>query len=104
MPTGQAERRLSRLQNCKNMNITTVKIYPFDTGNAQSSLRAYADVTLDDYLVIKGFRVLVTKSGGLFVGMPSKKGKDGKYYDQVEFKNNASFLQDRILEAYKEFS
>jgi stage V sporulation protein G len=86
------------------MNITAVKIYPFDTGNAQSSLRAYADVTLDDFIVLKGFRVLVTKSGGLFVGMPSKMGKDGKYYDLVEFKKNSSVLQDRILDAYKEFS
>ncbi|MBN4079781.1 SpoVG family protein [bacterium AH-315-C08] len=86
------------------MNITAVKIYPFDTGNVQRSLRAYADVTLDDFVVIKGFRVLVGKSGDLFVGMPSKKGKDGKYYDQVEFKKNSSILRDRILEAYKEFS
>ncbi len=86
------------------MNITAVKIYPFDTGNVQSSLRAYADVTLDDFLVIKGFRILVGKSSGLFVGMPSKKGKDGKYYDQIEFKENASILRDRILEAYAKFS
>lgn len=86
------------------MNITAVKIYPFDTGNAQSSMRAYADITLDNFVVIKGFRIMVTKSGGLFVGMPSKKGKDGKYYDQVEFKENASVLRDRILDAYKEFS
>lgn len=86
------------------MNITTVKIYPFDTGNVQSSLRAYADVTLDDFIVLKGFRILVGKSGGLFVGMPSKKGKDGKYYDQVEFKKDLSVLRDLILEAYKEFS
>jgi len=88
------------------MNVTTVKIYPFDTGDSQSSLRAYADVTLDDFIVLKGFRILAAKSGGLFVGMPSKKGKDGKYYDQIEFKT-ASFqsgLRDRILEAYKEFS
>jgi DNA-binding cell septation regulator SpoVG len=63
------------------MNITTVKIYPFDTGNVQILLRAYADVTLDDFIVLKGFRILVWKTGGLFVGMPSKKGKDGKYYD-----------------------
>jgi len=57
------------------------KYIHFDTGNVQNSLRAYADVTLDDFIVLKGFRILVGKSGGLFVGMPSKKGKDGKYYD-----------------------
>ena len=58
-------------------------------------------MTLDDFIVLKGFRILVWKTGGLFVGMPSKKGKDGKYYDQVEFKKDSSVLRDRILEVYK---
>ena len=87
------------------MNITFIKIYPFETGFHQSSLRAYADVILDDLLVIKGFKILVGKSGSLFIGMPSKKGKDGKYYDQIEFKVNdfQSELRTSILEAYKVF-
>ena len=88
------------------MNITFIKIYPFDTGFHQTSLRAHADVVLDDLLVIKGFKVLAAKSGGLFIGMPSKKGKDGKYYDQIEFKVNyfQSELRTCILEAYKVFT
>ena len=88
------------------MNITKIKIYPFDLGSWQSSLRAYADVVLDDLVLIKGFRILSAKSGGLFIGLPSKIGKDGKYYDQVEFKTEEfqSLLRNRILEAYKEFS
>ncbi len=88
------------------MNITAIKIYPFDLDSSQSSLRAYADVVLDDLVLIKGFRILASKSGGLFIGVPSKMGKDGKYYDQVEFKTEEfqSMLRNRILEAYKEFS
>ncbi len=88
------------------MNITAVKIYPFDTGDTQSSLRAYADITLDDILVLKGFRVLATKQGGLFVGMPSKKGKDGKYYDLIETKADSfqALLRNSILNAYQNFS
>ena len=88
------------------MNVTSVKIYPFDAGISQGSLRAYADVVLDDSVLIKGFRILALKSGGLFIGMPSKKGKNGKYYDQVEFKTAAlkSLLRNQILDAYKEFS
>ena len=88
------------------MNITFIKIYPFDTDISQSSLKAYADVILDDLLVIKGFKILVGKSGGLFIDMLSKKGKDGKYYDQIEFKANdfRSELRIRILEDYKVFT
>ena len=74
-------------------------------GSSQSLLRAYADVVLDDLVLIKGFRVMASKSGGLFIGVPSKIGKDGKYYDQVELKSEEfqSLLRNRILEAYKEF-
>ena len=88
------------------MNITGIKIYPFDLGSSHSSLRAYADVVLDDLVLIKGFKILASKSGGLFIGLPSKMGKDGKYYDQVKFKTEEfqSLLRNRILEAYKEFS
>lgn len=88
------------------MNITEVKIYPFDTGNPESSLRAYADVVLNDTILIKGFRVMVSKNGGLFVGFPSRKGKDGKFYEMVEFKSDAlqSSLRSAILEAYKVYS
>ena len=57
------------------MNITFIKIYPFNTGVHQSALITYADVIWDDLLVIKGFKILVGKSGGLFIGMPSKKEK-----------------------------
>jgi DNA-binding cell septation regulator SpoVG len=69
----------------------------------QIFLRAYGGMTLDDFVVIKGFSVLVEKFGDLFVGMPYKKGKDAKYYDQVEFKKIAFILRDRILEAFKQF-
>ena len=87
------------------MKITEIKIYPFEFGPSESSLRAYADVVLDNLVLIKGFRVLANKSGGLFIGMPSKMGKGGKYYDQVEFKTDKfrSLLRSRILDTYKEF-
>ena len=88
------------------MNITEVKIYPFDTGEPDSSLRAYADVTFEQAILVKGFRVLASKSGGLFIGFPSRKGKDGKFYDMVEFKPAAlqASLRSAILEAYKVYS
>ena len=87
------------------MKITEIKIYPFDLGSSRSSLRAYADVALDGLVVIKGFRIMASKSGDLFIGMPSKMGKGGKYYDQVEFKTDKfrSLLRSRILDTYKEF-
>ena len=88
------------------MTITEIKIYPFDSGEPDSFLRAYADVTIDHAILIKGFRVLTSQNGGLFVGFPSRKGKDGKYYDMVELKSEdlQSDLRSAILEAYKVYT
>lgn len=43
---------------------------------------AYFDLRTSDGLVVKGFK-LIDGDRGHFVGMPSQKGKDDKYYDTV---------------------
>ena len=88
------------------MIITAVKIYPFDSGEPDSSMRAYADVIFNDVILIKGFRILISKTGGLFVGFPSQKCKNGRYRDTVEFKSEElkSEVRSAILDAYKTYS
>jgi stage V sporulation protein G len=49
-----------------------------DAGN----LKAFADVSVNDAIVIKGVRVLSGKKG-IFVSMPKEQGKDSKWYDIV---------------------
>jgi len=69
-------------------------------------MRAYADVTFNEVILIKGFRVLASKTGRLFVGFPSQKGKDGQFRETVEFKSEElkSELRSAILAAYKTYS
>ena len=88
------------------MIITAVKIYPFDSGQPDSSMRAYADVIFNNVILIKAFRVLISKTGVLFVGFPSQKRKDGQFRDTVEFKSEElkSEVRSAILEAYKTYS
>jgi stage V sporulation protein G len=88
------------------MTITAVKIYPFDSGKPDSSMRAYADVIFNDVILIKGFRLLISKTGGLFIGFPSQKGKNGQFRDTVEFKSEElkSEVRSAILDAYKMYS
>ncbi len=86
------------------LTITQVKIYPFETGEAASPIKAYAEVTLDDCVVIRGIRVLQSKQGGLFLGFPSRKGRDHEYHDLVLIKDPEfkARLRDRVIEAYKQ--
>lgn len=68
-----------------------------------SKTKGFIDLELDDTLVIKGL-TLVEGEDGLFLSFPSKKGKDGQYYNSVysldkEWRN---LLQDACIKKYKE--
>jgi len=67
-----------------------------------SSLKAFANVVLDDKLLLKGVKVVQGKDG-LFVAMPQQKGKDDKWYESVTFltKEGKETLQEAVLKAYK---
>ena len=45
-------------------------------------IRAFFDLRTQEGMVIKGFK-LVEGINGMFVGMPSQKGKDEEYFDTV---------------------
>lgn len=68
-----------------------------------SKTKGFIDLELDGTLVIKGL-TLVEGKDGLFLSFPSKKGKDGQYYNSVysldkEWRN---LLQDACIKKYKE--
>lgn len=71
--------------------------------NGNSKTKAFIDLELDDTLVIKGL-TLVDGNDGLFLSFPSKKGKDGNYYNSVYSldKEWSNRLQDACIKKYKE--
>ena len=63
-------------------------------------LKAFADVKIGERLIIKGFCVMEGKNG-VFVSMPRKASKDGRWFDVVE--TDESFkreLENKVLESY----
>lgn len=79
------------------MKITDIRVFP----TRSEKVLAFASVTFNGVLVCKGFRVMPGKNG-LWVAVPSEKGKDGKYQDTVfpitkEFREE---LQKAILYKY----
>ncbi|HTL71248.1 MAG TPA: SpoVG family protein [Candidatus Eisenbacteria bacterium] len=65
------------------------------------NLKAFADLRLGGCAVIKGFSVMNGRNG-LFVSMPRRQGKDGRWFeifspDNEEFK---AVIQDKVMEAY----
>ena len=45
-------------------------------------VRAFFDIMTDEGFTIKGFKI-IEGINGLFVGVPSQKGKDDEYFDTV---------------------
>jgi len=63
-------------------------------------LRAFFDIRTDDGFVIKGFKIM-DSINGLFVSMPSQKGKDEEWFDTVWVdKDLRDQLNQVAIEAY----
>ncbi len=67
----------------------------------KGSIKAIAAANFGDCLAVKGIKVMEGKNG-LFVSMPSQKGKDGNYHDicfpiTPEFRNQ---LNNAVEQAY----
>ena len=89
-----------------SLDITEIRIYPFDTSQAGGKTLAMAQITVNGALLIKGFRIVQAKGGGLFVGFPSVKGKDGQWRETIATLNNETktLIRDRIIEEYRNYS
>ena len=55
------------------MNITAVRIFPFETREAGGRTLAYAEIEIDGALLVRGLRVVESESRGLFVGFPAQR-------------------------------
>ena len=89
----------NQIMSTATLSIKAIKVYPIKEGN----LKAYVDISIDDAIIIKGFKVMDCKNG-LFVAMPSVQNKrDEKYYETVSCNNTEvkDDLSNTVLAAYK---
>ncbi len=79
--------------------IKVSRLHRIDNG---SSLKAFADVVVDNQVLIKGVRILIGDNHGLYVTMPKQQSKNGKWFDSVKLLDDLAKeeLQDVVLEAY----
>ena len=80
-----------------------VRINSMYPPGASGGIRAYASVTMDGCLGIRGVKVVEGGSDGLFVSMPSRKTENG--YKEVCFPVTKEFreqLHKAVLEGYRQ--
>ena len=79
-----------------------MKISRLNKYDSESKTKAFFDMETEEGIVIKGF-TLVEGSNGLFASIPSHKGKDDKYYENVIMsKEQKKELNDLAVAKYNE--
>ena len=81
------------------LNVTIKRFHKFENG---SSLKAFADVVVNDVLLIKGLKIVEGRNG-MFVSMPSEQSsKDKKWYETVRILKPEvrQSVFDQIISAY----
>jgi stage V sporulation protein G len=63
--------------NIDDVNLD-IRVYPLN--NPQGSTKAFASVSIDDLIAIRGIRVVEGKNG-VFMAMPQSKDKNGDHHD-----------------------
>lgn len=82
------------------MKTMVVEVVDIRKINGDGNLKAFADVKIGEDLIVKGFSVMKGKQG-VFVAMPRKPGKEGRWFDIITAGNDLKReLEDRVLEAY----
>ncbi|RUM87079.1 MAG: SpoVG family protein [Thermovibrio sp.] len=86
----------------KNLEVTDVKIYPFDTSGIGGNVKAVATVRLNDVLEIKDIKVIYSNRG-YFIQMPSRKSRTGEFIPIVNPLSKDLYLHIRrkVLDEYK---
>ena len=79
------------------MEITEVRL----TLREEDRLKAFVSITFDNAFVVRGLKV-IDGNTGLFVAMPSRRGKDGTFRDVAHPINNETrdMIENVVLEEY----
>lgn len=82
------------------LDIAIANIYRFE---GSDTLKAFCDIIVSDSMLIKGLRIMQGRNG-LFVRMPAKQGKDGKWYESIRpmSKEVRDALNETIINAFNE--
>jgi stage V sporulation protein G len=79
------------------MEITEIRI----SLRSDNKLKAFASITLDNMLVIRGLKI-IEGAKGVFVAMPSRKRPDGTFQDIAHPINNdtRAWMESKVIGAY----
>ncbi len=82
------------------MKLMDVEVADIRKITGDGNLKAFADVRVGGSLLIKGISVMKGKNG-IFVSMPRKASKDGRWFDVLEAEDSLKTeIEEKVLESY----
>jgi len=89
----------------KGVKMKNIEVVDIRKITGDGNLKAFADVKFSDTIIVKGFNVLMGKRG-VFVTMPRKASKDGRWFDILTPLNDEvkKEIEDKVLDAYEKES
>lgn len=80
------------------MEVTEVKVFPID----EEKLKAFVSVVFDHCFMVNDIKVIKGRDG-LFISMPSRRKRNGKFKDIAHPLNNETRrrMEDQILAEYE---
>ncbi len=86
-----------------DIEVTDVKIFPFDTSSIGGNVKAVAEITLNGILKIKDIKI-VESNRGYFIQMPTRKSRLGEFVSIVEIDNKDLYnhIRRMVLDRFKE--
>jgi stage V sporulation protein G len=82
-----------------NNKIEVVRLHRLDSGG---SIKAFADIQINNEFIIKGFRVVKGRDG-LFIAMPCEVNRNGRFINTLEILTDElkAQIEEVILETYE---
>ncbi|MGH9464315.1 MAG: septation regulator SpoVG, partial [Thermoanaerobaculia bacterium] len=80
------------------MRVTEVKVFPV----AEEKLKAFVSVVFDSCFMVNDIKVIQGRDG-LFISMPSRKKKNGRFKDVAHPLNNETrrMIEESVLAQYE---
>lgn len=80
------------------MEITEIRVFPVE----EEKLKAFVSVVFDNCFIISDIKI-IEGTTGLFLSMPSKKGKNGKFRDIAHPLNSDTrdWMSRQIIDKYE---
>lgn len=85
------------------MQITNIK---FSEPKIEGAVKQFVTICLDDLLIIRGLRIVETKSGGMFVSFPNRKLENGHrvYSSNPVNEDFRKYIEEEVFKCYAELN